>query len=601
MTNDLQRAFEARISKALGNLAIWRIAEPAGSPEPWSLAFAPPDGRAGGTLGDAQAAGTAAVIAPAELAGRVVEHVERLVEALVEKPLRRAVLARTDLFATQWPMGLEAPLWAGRSTEDRALAWADLAEVTRWPAEVSPADVARALDRVRANPAAATLARALRAGLIHPRPMGHLVNKGHADPSVSAALQEWPIIPCAVVVAAELAVEADRLRPSIALDAGSHHRELLDGWRNVTKSAAKRHTFKPAEDAPGKIELLDRGKSVESLKSVQLLTDLPEKSAQEALSVALRQWRGWEGLRNWAAFQRLLSVEGGRAGWFRWTLDAHLDALGYEGSHRRSVETRSKIARMVESFTRFELAVYRKDGTLRDRSPLFNVAGKSDALEDGTWVLNGMELRINPFLYQGVRSASGELGSNWHPAPVELAQINHGQFPHAIALGLILPIRWRLALNEEDESNRERVRLSGESLLALAGIVFDEDHPARTWDMLEQNLAELQRRGGLGRWTWEGLVDGHPAAASMCDLWPPAWMADRTVRNVRPVEARQLPPVATGADLKGWRERQGLSQVAAAKELKVGIATVKRAEASPGDALGPALREAFRKRDGAGQ
>lgn len=598
MTTDLQHAFEARISKALGDLAIWRITEPEGSPEPWSLAFAPPNAPAGGSLGDAQAAGAAALISPTELAGRVIEHVARLVEALVEKPLRRAVLARTDLFATQWPLGLEAPLWAGRSTEDRALAWADLAEITRWPAEVSPADVARALERVRANPASASLARALRGGLIHPtHPAGHLVNRGRADPALAAALHEWPIIPCAVVVAAELAVDADRFRPAIALDAGSHHHELLEGWRNVTKSPAKRHQFKPAEDAPGKIELLDRGKAVESGKSVQLLTDLPEKSAQEALSVALRQWRGWEGLRHWAAFQRLLSVEGGRQGWFRWTLESHLDALGYEGANRRRVETRSKCARMVESLTQLELAVYRKDGTLRDRALLFSVAGKRDALEGDEWVMQGMELRINPFLYQGVRSASGELGTNWHPAPIELAQINHGQFPHAIALGLILPIRWRLAMNEDHES----VRLSGEKLLALAEIAFDKDHPGETWNMLERNLVELQRRGGLGRWSWNGLVDGRPAFASVCELWPPAWMADRTVRGVRPVETRQLPAVATGADLKGWRERHGLTQAAAATKLDVSVRTVKRAEASPEAELGPSLREAFRTKAGSGK
>jgi hypothetical protein len=45
-----------------------------------------------------------------------------------------------------------------------------------------------------------------------------------------------------------------------------------------------------------------------------------------------------------------------------------------------------------------------------------------------------LELRINPWLYRGVRDeASGKLDSNWYPAPPELAQIDHQRYQYAIA------------------------------------------------------------------------------------------------------------------------------------------------------------------------
>ena len=71
-----------------------------------------------------------------------------------------------------------------------------------------------------------------------------------------------------------------------------------------------------------------------------------------------------------------------------------------------------------------------------------------------------MQLTINPLLYAGVREPGehGRLGRNWHPAPVELAQVDDVRHPHTIALGLLLPIRWRLALEE----GKDHITLTGE-------------------------------------------------------------------------------------------------------------------------------------------
>src|SRR5439155_1324829 len=185
-----------------------------------------------------------------------------------------------------------------------------------------------------------------------------------------------------------------------------------------------------------------------------------------------------------AALQRLWSVEGGRGGAARWTLEVHLDALGYGERARRSPALRRRVAREVELLTRLELAVYAPDGRLRAQQPLITVGTKYSALHGTAWMLEGMELRVNEWLYRGVRDPkTGALGADWYPAPVELAQIDHVRFPYALALGLVLPMRWRW-----DLGTRDHCALTGAKLLATAGIRYSRHDPGRAWAALRRNL-----------------------------------------------------------------------------------------------------------------
>src|SRR5690606_38707126 len=123
-----------------------------------------------------------------------------------------------------------------------------------------------------------------------------------------------------------------------------------------------------------------------------------------------------------------------------------------------------------------------------------------------------------PLLYRGVRHENGKLGANWFPAPVEVAQIDHVRFPYAIPLGLLLPIRWRLAL----EDQRDHLAISGAKLLELGGIPYRAREPSWTWQTLERNLRELQRKRGLGRWEWdEGRSEERRVGKECRSRWSP--------------------------------------------------------------------------------
>ncbi len=358
----------------------------------------------------------------------------------------------------------------------------------------------------------------------------------------------------ALLYAAELAVERDRARPAIALDAGKHHHALLAGLSNLDMEHDRDLR---------RVELFARGGAVQLA-----LPNIPDLTLSEAL---LLQLRGMDdmGLRNWLALQRLFSVEGGRSGRIVWTLDGHLEALGYAPQERTRKDLRRKRAADVELLTTLELVVYESDGKVRDQRPLLLVEGRTKRDDGGEdWLTEAMVMTINPLLYGGVRAEDGTVGTYWMPAPIELAKVDHVRHPYTPILGAILPIRSRW-------KNGQPLILSGESLLALAGIPFRPGHPGAAWLKLERDLAELRRIGGLGGWTWR---DGAPSLAGMCELTPPLWVQDRFIHKVKPKELTPGLQTLTGAELRELRKRNSWTQGELAQRLGVSQAKVSRAE-----------------------
>lgn len=378
----------------------------------------------------------------------------------------------------------------------------------------------------------------------------------------------------ALLYLAERAVDQDRRRPVLAVDAGRPHNELLTGWGGIWKEAHRTRGHKPrVKEEPGKawFELLGPG------LSTQLALPFDEYPPHAQVVQAIKRMCDWEGLRNWAALLRLFSVEGGRQGWIRWRLDEHLEALGYAPSRRRQPETRIKAAGMVKLFTELEL-VEMLDGQERERRPLVLVGSRYERLRGSRWKLEGMELQANPLLYRGVRNLdTGKLGCHWFPTVPEVAQLDHRRYAPALMMGVILPIRWRWDVGE-----RDHLALKGGNLLKLACIPFNKRKPARAWDKLERNLAKLGGIDALEGWEAD---DGGRDLEAVYRLWPPAWAMDRISRGVPVIEPRLVELPKTGAELRAWREKRGWTQKQLAEALGVNRSTVIRAEKGGGNAL----------------
>jgi DNA-binding XRE family transcriptional regulator len=378
-------------------------------------------------------------------------------------------------------------------------------------------------------------------------------------------------------------------RKFIAVDAGKHHNDMVGGWRDI-KQDGRRHHCAPS-DLPVKLE--DQIERIELLApgtSTQLQLPISElETAHDSAINALRRLRGPEGLRHWAALLKLFSVEGGRRGTYRWLLDEHLEALGYDERQRRDPEVRAQAVRMVEFLVSLELAIYTPGGALRERRRLLLETGRFERLQGSEWKIEGLEFQMNERVYGGVRASTGEIGQNWMPAPIELAKIDHVRFPHAHGLGMLLAIRFRWRLNEDADF----ILISGENLLKLSGIFYDSHRITRTWDKLRHTLDELVRVGQLQSYQWQ--LPGDPwSLDGMCRIQSANWLTDRVGRAIH---GDEKPPDAdrpvTGAELKVWREKRGLSQREAAKRLKIGHAAISKAEARPSDPLGYKLKEVF--------
>lgn len=511
---------------------------------------------------------------------------EQIEAFAIDRRTRPAVLERA---AERWLFRL---LWHGDAAHWKALPPAEIPlalasehdDVTwSWPVNLALRDVAMILDQTK-DPHARLLARAFLDGTLTPLQSAEvsatqaLIESGiiQADDELKAALAHWDVYACVLLASAELEVREAQRRQAIALDAGAVHHELLSGWRDLPKDRRVRKT--PVRD--GWAEILYPGKQLGLRLSVQ---DLPERIVH-----AVREWKHWQGLRHWAALQ-LLFTDAGRTGRVRWRLEDHLAALGYGDRSRRDLKVRMTVAAEVEALTRMELAIYHPDGTVRLRGPVLAVTQQGEKMQGSEWVLEGMELVIHPVLYEGVRKASGEVGRLWAPAPTELARIDHIRNPHALALGLILPIRWRWALSEEVDF----VVLSGAKLLEAAGIEVRNQRPGRAWTTLRQNLDALQRVGGLGRFEWEGAnawtLNGR------CRLYQPQWARERMIHGIVPPEAAPPPSILTGGEFAAWRKSKGWTQEQAAEVLGISRWTIHRAEAEPDEALKKSLHQALQK------
>ena len=534
-----------------------------------------------------------------DVAGELEAEVLTCIDHIVEKKLRTAVLARPEI-VQQWPrprmetgvtatalqalMGILRALPSdehppshhllGHTEEDVPVSF------IYWPGKAAPAVVAE-WARKGLNEMGEALGDNILAEAAQGMPSDVLVpHKGR--------LYRIPVAGLAVLYLAECDVRAGSRKPAMVIDASKDHHSLVGGMRDWPKDG-RRHRGREidvkirAEDVIERVELLASG------SMVQLHLPMPAfEGMQDHAIEALRRLRGAKGLRHWAALLRLFSVEGGRSGTYRWLLDEHLNAMGYDERQRRDPAVRADAAHEVEALASLELAIYTQGGVLRERRRLLLETGRFERRVGAEYKLDGIEFQMNQKVFSGVRASTGEIGQKWMPAPVELATIDHIRFPYAHALGMLLAIRFRWRLDE----HADHVALSGQNLLRLANIPFQQDRAKRAWDKLKSSLDVLKKVGQVAHYTWS---DGDAwSQAGICRIYSSAWILDRAARGVvqeeKPVDPDR--PV-TGAELKTWRKKHGLSQRDAAERLKVTHQAIAKAEGKPEEPLGHKLRVAF--------
>jgi hypothetical protein len=380
--------------------------------------------------------------------------------------------------------------------------------------------------------------------------------------------EQWNWFKAALIASAEKEIESDRKKSILAVDASVAHQSWISSWKKTPRDHETGNALPRSVStlATSRISLLsEEGKIIADIQAGSLKDD--------AILHGVRSLLGTIGIRHWCGILVLLSIDGGRSGHVVWNLERHLEILGYSDRTHYNTEKRKEAVDILAALTKIQLAVYAPNGELRMRRPILMPEGWIDRKEsDGSWSLEGSMLMIHPLLYEGVRNpTTQEIGTNWFPTSPQLAKIDHVRFRYAHVLGLTLAGRMRLAMNEQ----REYVRLSGKNLLALAGVELDNDHPQRPWMAIQRDLKELQDQKCLGEIHWEG----EPwTELGICLVYPPQWTRDRIVHKVAPLEPFPKLIPSTGTEFIAWRKQKGWTQIEAAKWLKVGERTIRRAE-----------------------
>jgi DNA-binding XRE family transcriptional regulator len=403
----------------------------------------------------------------------------------------------------------------------------------------------------------------------------------------------WHFWTGALLVAGALAeVDADRRRRYVAIDTGAPHTQLLDGLTQTVSRDGRGHVAALAtgslaaqamfRDGIGRLELLAPGHAVQlSLALGDGSTNIPEATIQ-----LIEQVHRIRTVRHYAAVLESLTVSG-RTGRFVWSVDRHLERMGI---HSNDWNQRTEAIAAVKNLSLLEIAIYDQNNKLRVRSPLLRQISSIDRNvapqgEPATWELGGFELEIARPLYEGIRGDDGTLGTNWYPQSPLARYVDERHDAGALRLGLTLGFQFRRAWAD----GKPIVTLKGQTALTKAGIALSARRPGEAWAALERALNTLRDlpEPAIGGWRWR---DTARQAEALLEIWPADWQRDRTLLGITPLEPRSAEALLTGADLRAYRVRHGLTQDALATRLSVTARTLREAERHPERPLSTRLR-----------
>ena len=291
---------------------------------------------------------------------------------------------------------------------------------------------------------------------------------------------------------------------------------------------------------------------------------------------------GAEGLRDYVILHRM-AAEQGRTGRFRWTWEAHKRATAHEARVRAGGRrdgdvkraTVARIARMRAAELHAEMVDDRgrRHWRVVGEAPLVFIAG---GVEGADGDIEGLELVLNPALYEGAAARAGEerFFTQLPEAVLSLPAL-------AFSLAVMLAFRFRYAADDGGAVTIPKAKLHE----YMDAGRWRRGDAAAAEETLSRAIAQATRAQGRGA-AFEDMGDAvrfTPGAAFL------AAVVDR-VPPCLPASTASAP--RTGAELRAWREKRKLSQVEAAAALGVGAATVKRAELAPAKPLSRAFKRA---------
>lgn len=287
---------------------------------------------------------------------------------------------------------------------------------------------------------------------------------------------------------------------------------------------------------------------------------------EEELAFYIRKTFGAEGLRHFLGIIIGLE-ENGRKGTYRFTMNEHLERLGYSRSKGGSFDPalKKKAFQIIQILCSLKLTIaYKQKGKQKIAClTLFNLNRfdmEADAASSRA-TLTGFTIQANDEWYGSAFKKTEKRSQQYTKLLRRVAFENHGKHPFVLYLAARFAIRWRI-------NSYNAFRLKLRTIMEMCGLDTTSANRVRMRDLAQviKELDFMMKQGYLGSWQLARPVSKKKQLDGVVVLEPPSWLAPN--KSQGEVSKGTFPRV-TPAGLHFIKKQTGLNQSQLAKELGV--------------------------------
>lgn len=256
---------------------------------------------------------------------------------------------------------------------------------------------------------------------------------------------------------------------------------------------------------------------------------------EESLAIYIKRTFGPEGLRHLLGL--LIGLEENfRKGHFEWSINEHLERLGYRRKSHGSYDTELKktTSEILKVFTSLFITAKKKEGKkeIIQGERLFSIDGFRKETFDKVIIDEKIKLRATDFWFKNAFEPKDGQSGKYTKLLKKIVQENHREHPLTIYLAPLLAIFWRM--------NPEQ-KISVKGLMEWCDL-DNGKYRIRDLKTLEAELNYMKKQGYLGNWKSTGdnlcLSSCTNPFNLLLTLTPPEWL-DQELSQIQ--SNRELP------------------------------------------------------------
>lgn len=289
---------------------------------------------------------------------------------------------------------------------------------------------------------------------------------------------------------------------------------------------------------------------------------------EEKLALYIKKTFGAEGLRHFLGLVIGLDVHG-RDGIYRFTINEHLERLGYQRSKKGSFDPalKWKALRIIEVLSSLHMTISSKKGTREKMSciRLFSLERYDieREIEFNEPIHMNFILRASDNWYGQAFQKTDARSQQYTQLLKKIATENHREHPLAISLTPQLAIQWRM-------NKFQPLRLRESTIMDMCDLDHTTANSKRMRDLrkVEDEFDYMAEVGYLGSWQNSNQsLEGEKPFARVLELHAPDWLGKSMKQKVRPTTKTASTMTVDG--LKWLQQQAGLNQSELAEVLGV--------------------------------